>query len=57
MSLKTIKKASASHDYIMKIVPTIYEEIDGSLLYPYQFTFAHREYSPYAHSGYKVFIK
>jgi len=46
--------SSASHDYIMKIVPTIYEYLDGDVLFPYQFTYAHREYSPYAHSGYKV---
>lgn len=38
----------------MKIVPTIYEYLDGDVLFPYQFTYAHREYSPYAHSGYKV---
>jgi len=46
--------ASASHDYIMKIVPTVYEDLGGNMLYPYQFTYAHREYSPYAHSGFRV---
>ena len=33
---------STSHDYIMRIVPTIYEHIDGHQLYPFQFTFVHR---------------
>lgn len=46
--------SSASHDYIMKVVPTIYEPLNQELLYPFQYTFAHREYSPYQHSGYKV---
>ncbi|CAF0806097.1 unnamed protein product [Brachionus calyciflorus] len=44
----------ASHDYIMKIVPTIFENVNGYQLYPYQFTYAHREYVPYAHGGYRV---
>jgi hypothetical protein len=44
----------SSHDYIMKIVPTIYEEINGNQIYPYQFTYAHREYVPFSHGGYQV---
>jgi len=32
------KKESATHDYLMKIVPTIYENTWGNTLYPYQFT-------------------
>lgn len=45
---------SASHDYIMKIVPTIFETPSGDEYYPYQFTYAHREYVPMTHGGYKV---
>jgi hypothetical protein len=33
-----------SHDYIMKIVPTIYESYDGSTTISYQYTYAHRSF-------------
>jgi len=46
--------ASSSHDYVMKIVPTIYEDVHHRNVYPYQFTYAHREYVPYTHGGFKV---
>jgi len=48
------KSPFASHDYIMKIVPTIYEEINGDQLFPYQFTYAYRDYIPYVHGGYRA---
>ncbi len=32
----------ASHDYLLKIVPTIYEDLRQNRLYPYQFTFFYR---------------
>lgn len=31
-----------SHDYLLKIVPTIYETLSGTRRYPYQFTFFYR---------------
>ena len=37
-----LKKAYASHDYIMKIVPTIYEDVRGNQMFPFQYTYAHR---------------
>lgn len=46
--------STMSHDYIMKIVPTIYQALDGTLMYPFQFTFAHREYSPFRNQGYNI---
>jgi len=47
-------KDTMSHDYIMKVVPTVYESLNGKVLYPFQFTYAHREYSPYKNQGYKI---
>lgn len=44
----------ASHDYIMKIVPTIYEDVRGNQMFPFQYTYAHREYTPFAHGGFRV---
>lgn len=38
----------------MKIVPTIYETINGDKIYPYQFTYGYRDYIPYAHGGYRA---
>jgi hypothetical protein len=35
----------ASHDYLLKIVPTIYEDLRQNRLYPYQFTFFYREFN------------
>jgi hypothetical protein len=31
-----------THDYLLKIVPTIYENIGGKRRYPFQFTFFYR---------------
>ena len=38
----TNRPAHVSHDYLMKIVPTIYENLSGSRRYPYQFTYFYR---------------
>lgn len=38
----TNRSAHVSHDYLMKIVPTIYENLSGSRRYPYQFTYFYR---------------
>ena len=34
--------AMESHDYIMKIVPTVYEDISGGRLVSYQYTYAYK---------------
>ena len=31
-----------SHDYIMKIVPTVYEDISGNRIVSYQYTYAYK---------------
>ncbi|EMP33462.1 60S ribosomal protein L26, partial [Chelonia mydas] len=41
----------ASHDYILKIVPTVYEDISGKQRYSYQYTVANKEYVAYSHTG------
>lgn len=43
--------ALSSHDYFMKIVPTIYESRSGEELTAYQYTFAYRNYLAYGHGG------
>lgn len=43
--------ALASHDYFMKIVPTMYESRAGAELTSYQYTFAYRNYLAYGHGG------
>ncbi|KAK3862931.1 hypothetical protein Pcinc_031253 [Petrolisthes cinctipes] len=40
-----------SHDYVMKVVPTIYEESNGKELLSYQYTFAYRSYVSFGHGG------
>ncbi|KAK4311187.1 hypothetical protein Pmani_017306 [Petrolisthes manimaculis] len=40
-----------SHDYVMKVVPTIYEETNGKELLSYQYTFAYRSYVSFGHGG------
>ena len=32
----------SSHDYVLKIVPTIYEKLDGSTTFTYQYTWAYK---------------
>ena len=34
--------AASTHDYYMKVVPTVYETSYGTQYYPYQYTFAQR---------------
>ncbi|UJR33471.1 hypothetical protein I4U23_020916 [Adineta vaga] len=41
----------ASHDYSLKIVPTIYEDRSKHRRYPFQFTFFYREFHPNAHAN------
>lgn len=41
----------ASHDYILKIVPTVYEDLSGRQRFSYQYTVANKEYVAYSHTG------
>lgn len=41
----------ASHDYILKIVPTVYEDMSGRQRFSYQYTVANKEYVAYSHTG------
>ena len=34
--------AIATHDYIVKIVPSVYEDKSGNVRYPYQYTYSYR---------------
>ncbi|XP_042229979.1 endoplasmic reticulum-Golgi intermediate compartment protein 1-like [Homarus americanus] len=43
--------ALESHDYVMKVVPTIYEEPSGNQLIAYQYTYAYRSYVSFSHGG------
>lgn len=41
-----IPAALASHDYILKIVPTVYEDKSGKQRYSYQYTVANKVSGP-----------
>jgi len=43
--------ALLSHDYILKVVPSIYEELSGRKTFSYQYTYAHKEYISPHHGG------
>jgi endoplasmic reticulum-Golgi intermediate compartment protein 1 len=47
----TASTALSSHDYVLKIVPSLYEELGGRRIFSYQYTVAHKEYLAYHHSG------
>ncbi|KAF8767404.1 endoplasmic reticulum-Golgi intermediate compartment protein 1-like isoform X2 [Argiope bruennichi] len=53
--LKGIDRSKArdieSHDYVMKIVPTIYETLDGLKIETYQYTYAYKSSVTFSHSG------
>ncbi|XP_033633515.1 endoplasmic reticulum-Golgi intermediate compartment protein 1-like [Asterias rubens] len=46
-------KAESSHDYYIKIVPTVYEDLWGNQNISYQYTFAYKEYQNHGH-GHRV---
>lgn len=48
---RTNVNAIHTHDYIVKIVPTVYEEIDGKIHFPYQYTYSYRDMLQYGHGG------
>jgi len=45
----TDRSSISSHDYIMKIVPTVYETMDRDIKYMYQYTHAYKDYIAYGH--------
>nr|XP_054766429.1 endoplasmic reticulum-Golgi intermediate compartment protein 1-like [Lytechinus pictus] len=42
-------KSDLSHDYHMKIVPTVYEDLWGNKNISYQYTYAYKNYASYGH--------
>ncbi|CAB3400434.1 unnamed protein product [Caenorhabditis bovis] len=40
-----------THEYILKIVPSIHEDYSGNILHSYQYTYGHKSYITYHHSG------
>jgi len=46
-------QAQSTHEYILKVVPSLYERLGDwrNLLHGYQYTYAHKEYVGYHHSG------
>lgn len=42
ISFPSLTTALASHDYILKIVPTVYEDMSGKQRYSYQYTVANK---------------
>ncbi|XP_033102871.1 endoplasmic reticulum-Golgi intermediate compartment protein 1-like [Anneissia japonica] len=50
---KSKSKSDNSHDYYMKIVPTIYEDVNGNQNISYQYTYAYKSYTSSTH-GHKV---
>lgn len=40
-----------THEYILKIVPSVHEDYSGNILNSYQYTFGHKSYITYHHSG------
>lgn len=53
--LKDADKSNAreieSHDYVMKIVPTIYQSLDGLTVHSYQYTYAYKSSVTFSHTG------
>ncbi|KFM71806.1 Endoplasmic reticulum-Golgi intermediate compartment protein 1, partial [Stegodyphus mimosarum] len=53
--LKEVDRSGAkdieSHDYVMKIVPTIYEKLDGLKIDSYQYTYAYKSSVTFSHTG------
>ena len=43
-----------SHEYHIRIVPSIYEELDGSELRPYQYSYAHKKYISLGFTGHVI---
>jgi len=48
---RTDGNALESHEYVMRIVPTTYEDIGGTKLVAYQYTYAYRSHISFGHGG------
>ncbi|XP_031754679.1 endoplasmic reticulum-Golgi intermediate compartment protein 1 isoform X1 [Xenopus tropicalis] len=48
---KLASQALESHDYVLKIVPTVYEDMNGEQQFSYQYTVANKAYVAYSHTG------
>lgn len=46
--------ALESHEYHLRIVPSIYEELNGVVLRPYQYSFAYKKYISMGFSGHVI---
>ncbi|KAF6023656.1 ERGIC1 [Bugula neritina] len=44
-------EALATHDYFLKLVPSSVEMLGGDTQYPYQYSYAYRNYLAYGHGG------
>jgi hypothetical protein len=40
-----------SHEYVMRVVPTTYDDISGNKLVAYQYTYAYRSHISFGHGG------
>merc|ERR1712154_230307 len=40
-----------SHEYVMRVVPTTYDDIGGNKLVAYQYTYAYRSHISFGHGG------
>jgi len=47
---KSAENSLSSHDYFMKVVPTVYTDSHDRKYFPYQYTYAHRSYVQFGHS-------
>lgn len=43
--------AAATHDYILRVVPTVYIDSRSNRRYPYQYTYSYREVLQFGHGG------
>lgn len=46
--------ALQSHEYHLRIVPSIYEELNGIVLRPYQYSYAHKKYISLGFTGHVI---
>jgi len=48
---RTRSEEMATHDYTLRIVPTVYEDTKKNIRYPYQYTYSYREVMHFGHGG------
>ncbi|KAL5020895.1 hypothetical protein ScPMuIL_000050 [Solemya velum] len=41
----------STHDYILRIVPTVHQDLNGHLRFPFQYTFSYRDVVQFHHGG------